>query len=518
MRYRFEDLTIDLTAESVFRHETKLDISGLNFKLLAFMVRQGVNVMSFDQIIEGVWSPARVSNETITQRVRLLRVALDCDNAPSQYIRSVRGRGYQLCGEPELLPELANAPDSLKKKNQKWIVVGTVLLAILIFIVGIYFSQNEPVTPDISSYQKRLERAQFYLNQGEKADIERALNILALIEVEGHTDTQWLIAKSFALSAKVCRFGADVALAEEAEHLSKQALNMENPASYAYFTLGFSHDCRGHTNEAMTYYRQAIDNAVDPRQVNSSALAYLLGETGALAESLALHKSLEVNKVKEDFLYLQLGRNYELLQYPRLANEYYQLSFELYPDNLFSNVALPYYLFKQGFVTQSQKLIEVTETRPHHADLYLLKAEHYFLQNDKTSAMASIEKAIALEPNNLFYQTVFNLHQVVQDTRYFETRLTDIESYSRLNDNATAALELALVYSALNMEAQANAMLVHAITVGYLDAQLLQRSYLYSPLRTLSGFDDAIEAIEQRVAIERAKVPREHLSIAIIER
>lgn len=56
--------------------------------------------MSFDKLIQSVWAPAMVNEETVTQRVKLLRQALGDDSRNPRYLRSVRGLGYQLCSAP----------------------------------------------------------------------------------------------------------------------------------------------------------------------------------------------------------------------------------------------------------------------------------------------------------------------------------------------------------------------------------------------------------------------------------
>ena len=513
MKYRLDDLQIDLIAERVYRGSDELKVSGLNFKLLAFLLKHDVEVVTFDQIIEGVWSPTQVNNETIAQRVRLLRVALNPTGEFSQYIRSVRGSGYQLCSQPELLlPAKTRLTPSLKLYH----LAGAFFLLLSLIFIGVFFTSSEDSSP-LTTYQKRLERAQHYLNQGEKADIERALTLLELIQLDGSNDPDWLLAKSFALSASVCRYGADAVLALEAETLSKRALSLDDTATHAFFTLGFSHDCRGHTRQAISYYKQAIERASDPERVNTSALAYLLGETGAIAESLALHKALENLQVREDFLYLQLGRNYELLQYHELAAGYYQLSFELYPDNVFSNVALPFYLFKQGKFEQSRVIMDVAKQRPHHADFYVLQAEHDLLAGDSSAALESLQQAISLQPNNNYYQTLRVILTVPLDSDYLEKRASEIESYSGLEDNAYAALELALVYSTLGHTQKAEQMLVHAIKVGYLDSLLLERSRLFSSLRDLPDFKNTSRLLDQLVVAQRENVPVEHLKMAMAE-
>ena len=117
-RFRLDDLIIDLTRQRVTRAEVVLDVAGLSFRLLGCLLRRGVDVVPFDTLIAEVWAPAVVNEETVTQRVKLLRQALGDDGRQPRYVRSVRGRGYQLCAMPEALAdEHAQSPRDLRHRH-----------------------------------------------------------------------------------------------------------------------------------------------------------------------------------------------------------------------------------------------------------------------------------------------------------------------------------------------------------------------------------------------------------------
>jgi DNA-binding winged helix-turn-helix (wHTH) protein len=69
VQYQFLDLHIDLDTQLVTRGQCKLDVNGLNFKLLAFLLSKNTFVAGIDEIIHSVWAPAIVNNDTVTQRV-----------------------------------------------------------------------------------------------------------------------------------------------------------------------------------------------------------------------------------------------------------------------------------------------------------------------------------------------------------------------------------------------------------------------------------------------------------------
>src|SRR6185312_12674563 len=115
--YALLDLHIDLDAKRVERAGHTLDVTGLSFDLLACLLARGNAVVTFDELMAAVWAPAVVNEDTVTQRVRLLRQALGDDGRHPRYIRSVRGRGYQLLTKPQLAaavdePHAVRAPDS----------------------------------------------------------------------------------------------------------------------------------------------------------------------------------------------------------------------------------------------------------------------------------------------------------------------------------------------------------------------------------------------------------------------
>lgn len=133
--YQLLDLHIDLVRQEVSRDGMPLDVQGLSFQLLAFLIGNGTEVASFDRLIEGVWAPAVVNEETVTQRVKLLRQALGDDGRRPRYIRSIRGRGYQLCGPPQALDEaVAQAPRVPSRRLR--LVGATTMIAIIVLGVS----------------------------------------------------------------------------------------------------------------------------------------------------------------------------------------------------------------------------------------------------------------------------------------------------------------------------------------------------------------------------------------------
>jgi TolB-like protein/DNA-binding winged helix-turn-helix (wHTH) protein/Tfp pilus assembly protein PilF len=117
--YQVGDLTIDLAPRRVRRAGTVIPLKALSFDLLVTLVRAAPNLMSFDQLSQRVWPGLVVTPETIVQRVKLLRDALDDDPHAPRYIEGVRGRGYRMVAEVRPLTERQSAPEPLVPPSPK---------------------------------------------------------------------------------------------------------------------------------------------------------------------------------------------------------------------------------------------------------------------------------------------------------------------------------------------------------------------------------------------------------------
>jgi DNA-binding winged helix-turn-helix (wHTH) protein len=129
VRYFLLDLDIDLDARTVRRAGCTVEVAGLSFDLLACLLVRGDAVVSFDELMTAVWAPSVVNEETITQRVKLLRQALGDDSRKPRYIRSVRGRGYQLLAQPRVISSASDTPraraHTLADWKSVWLSLGT---------------------------------------------------------------------------------------------------------------------------------------------------------------------------------------------------------------------------------------------------------------------------------------------------------------------------------------------------------------------------------------------------------
>ncbi len=95
-RYRVGSLILDVDANTLQRDGREIHLPNLSFKLLVVLVRRSPNVVSTRELMQSVWGDVVVADETVVQRIKLLRDALGDKDPASRGIVTVRGRGYRL--------------------------------------------------------------------------------------------------------------------------------------------------------------------------------------------------------------------------------------------------------------------------------------------------------------------------------------------------------------------------------------------------------------------------------------
>jgi DNA-binding response OmpR family regulator len=92
-------LTVDLASKRVHRDGEPVDLTDLEYRLLAYLVQHRGRTATREQILRDVWKlPSNVETRTIDRHVNALRDAMEGDSEESWAIQSVYGIGYKLVG------------------------------------------------------------------------------------------------------------------------------------------------------------------------------------------------------------------------------------------------------------------------------------------------------------------------------------------------------------------------------------------------------------------------------------
>jgi tetratricopeptide (TPR) repeat protein len=211
------------------------------------------------------------------------------------------------------------------------------------------------------------------------------------------------------------------------------------------------------------------------------------------------------------FLELQIASNLNLLGYIEAAESRYRRSFQLYPDNVYSNLAWPQFLLSHARYGEAQVALEQALQRGNaHAGLYLLQAELALQRGDSVAAAAASQHALALRPQASLPQTMawLSAAEPLPAPAILRERAQRVLHGLDAGADAADGLEAALLLQAAGDPRAALLALNQAISHGYRDGAYLRASPLLQRLRSAAGFADALAALEHRIVLEREQVRR----------
>lgn len=110
MRYCFDQFEIDADRYELRREGAVQAVEPLVFDLVLFLTRNANRVVTRDEVVEAVWQGRAVSEATISSAVKSARRALGDSGDNQSYIRTVRGRGFELLAKVTTESRPASTP------------------------------------------------------------------------------------------------------------------------------------------------------------------------------------------------------------------------------------------------------------------------------------------------------------------------------------------------------------------------------------------------------------------------
>ena len=534
------DLHIDRASQLVRRGGGVLPVSGLSWRLLDCLLEHGTDVVDFDTLAREVWAPAVVGEDAISQRVKLLRQALGDDSRQPRYVRSVRGRGYQLCAPPlacaPVAPPAAAEPSAATPGTAStpsipstainavtaaaaaaaapsegpqrrlharwaWLAAGVAAAGGIIAVIV-----QRPDNAAHSPADPVLQRAAYYAGIGQASNNERAITLYrqALqIDPDSSAARRGLAR---ALAADACLFNGRPGNAQEALQLAGQVLQAAPDDAAAHALRGYAQDCLGAMPQAIADYEQALLRDPDDERTRAS-LAYLQQEQGHLAQALKANLSLRAPE-RIRFRDVQVARELELLGFTDAAARRHARNFQLYPDNVFSNIAWPRALMNMGEQDKARQALDQALARgTPHPQLLRLHGELLLMGGDRQGAAEAFEQARLLRPLQSLGKTLAGLQQGsgAPSPEWIAARLREVTAQA--DDGwSDAAVERALLHQAQGNAGATIADLHRAVDAGFRDAAWLRVTPLFAPLRQAPGWERLLARIEADVAAQRAQV------------
>jgi DNA-binding winged helix-turn-helix (wHTH) protein len=93
--YEFGGFRLEVPEQRLLREGVTVPLPPKEFETLRLLVERHGRLVSKQALLERVWAGTFVGDDTIAQRISLLRKALGGESAASKYIETVPKRGYR---------------------------------------------------------------------------------------------------------------------------------------------------------------------------------------------------------------------------------------------------------------------------------------------------------------------------------------------------------------------------------------------------------------------------------------
>lgn len=506
-RFRIDDLTLDFALKRVYRGRKTIDLPTLSFELLAELARAAPATLSCDALIERVWNGAVVNEETVTQRVRLLRRALGDGGRHPRYIVSDRGRGYRLAS----LPRPAG---SIVRRHPVWLwatyAILTLLATGLVVVAAIQF--RLPDTSPMAAAPKPgaedlVAHGWTYFSRHQVKDNEIALELFRRALDHEPGNVRALAGLSMAHAQRAMKFNYPVSQAHEAERIARRALARDPDSLNARMALATALDATGRVPEAIEAYEKTLELGPEHAGVLSS-VAYLYQVRGELTRGLEY--ALRARALDPDLPYvdLQIGQTLRILGFEAAGETYLLRADTLRPDNIFAAAERVRHLLATGRFREAEDVVREALVRDiRRPELHEYRGVLAMMRDDHEAASAAFRDALALDPESeqaLTGALVIALRRgddVADD--YRERVRTTETAWSRGDRWPGLMFQLVQLHTAFGDLEAAQSALERLVDAGFRDAALFLAWPGLEPLRRQTYFQDSLERMNRAVLAER---------------
>jgi pimeloyl-ACP methyl ester carboxylesterase/DNA-binding winged helix-turn-helix (wHTH) protein len=98
--WRFDDFVLDAMQYELRRSGVAVPVEPQVFEMLSYLVGNHHRLVGRDELMDAIWGAGYGSEGSLSTRIKAARRALGDNGGSQNYIRTVRGRGYQFVGNP----------------------------------------------------------------------------------------------------------------------------------------------------------------------------------------------------------------------------------------------------------------------------------------------------------------------------------------------------------------------------------------------------------------------------------
>lgn len=551
-RYLIDDLNLDVQRGELTRQEEVITLPKLSYDLLVALAKSAPALLSQEQLMAIVWPDRVIGDETLKQRVKLLRKSLGDDASAPTYIEAVRGRGYRLI--PAVKCEcVVRSPPSVMldlSANDRFPSIagsqfGTMwrrmsLLGLAAFIgilVSLTLSTSLPnnvieENPSLNSgstneasnegsektnAERLYLRGRDYYHRYRKQDNDIAIDFFLKAINENDTFAPAYAALSQAYSQKYFQFSGQESDKQLAIDNAYQALSYDNQSADGYKALGTAYYVAGWLSKSIKTLHRGL--AIEANEIEILInLAFIYSEQGELEKALHWHKVILEQAPEHALAMVHTGLTLQRAKQFDAAKLWYEKALVLQPDYLLTTYHLAQLAIeKQDYIEASNLISEVSQTNTNQQALLLqTQADIEYFQGKLTSAQQLYQQAETLKVNEA-YSRANVLARLLADTiaKKQENNIDmpivtlDEQTISLLkakqqqgNEQAELSLLLAEIYSAKGQFTLAMRYLTQALEQGYqLDYRVLDAP-LFNGLREQAVFQRLTKQQKEAIPVD----------------
>ncbi len=501
MRYVLKDLIIDTEVRAVRRNDSALKLPDLSFDLLMSLIERAPKPLSNPEIAKRAWRVDHVSDQTISQRITLLRKALDDDPKNPIYIRTIRGKGYAILG-PVTRIEHEDFRDTRWFSGVHNLVAVAAALVVMVGAGVLFWNARgfvqeheaiaEHATPR-NSAEILIERARAQLGLHQSRETDRAITMLreALAEAPHSFDARLML--SFALSTKATKFNGDKPEEQEAEAIARALISEQPDNSKTWSALAYSLGAQGRMDESLPAYQRAYQ--LNPRDASAlSSAAYIFLLQGDLQQALMLEMKAKRSGGNSRYAEIQIFQILELIEHPA-ADAWRVKALSLNPEQVVVLQEIARSHLRQGNPMAALKILDQAKGEDRLAPQILqLRGRANIYLGRVAEARKILGEAGWRGEYDLAAIDALSGRNALANSFFSAEKLAMIES----DPDPESRIKLAEIKSAQGKTDHAVQLLTQAVSLGWRDVNWLRQSpYLGELISSDKG-----RVIQQRIERE----------------
>lgn len=154
VRYRFHPFCLDPQDRRITRGTDVVHLEPKSFDVLRYLVENAGHLVQKQELVDQVWSPAVVSDNSITRCIHQVRAALGDDAERPQFIETVPGSGYCFIASVEVDPTSRGSTPKSSVLRGRWSRVALYAIVIALVVGIAFFVTRENRQADIPTIDR----------------------------------------------------------------------------------------------------------------------------------------------------------------------------------------------------------------------------------------------------------------------------------------------------------------------------------------------------------------------------